>query len=233
MAEKKLSLYQKLLCIQQEVIGLGKDSAGFGYRYVSGGKIIDHIKPLMNKHGILLKQETIEIENSRIDYTNKKGEPKSEMFTKARFKFTWIDTESGETDVNEIFANGMNEWEKGLGSAMTYAERYFLLKYFHINTDEDDIDNPERKQNEANPQSPPQNPQNPQISKEQADRDKAREIALKYEANLKKLEDKLNSCKTLEELTVVYNSLPPKWKKAALDLKNKLKNELTPKQAAK
>ena len=25
---------------------------------------------------------------------------------------------------------------------MTYAERYFLLKYFHIATDEDDIDNP-------------------------------------------------------------------------------------------
>ena len=33
---------------------------------------------------------------------------------------------------------------------MTYAERYFLLKFFHINTDEDDIDNPERKpENEA------------------------------------------------------------------------------------
>lgn len=39
----------------------------------------------------------------------------------------------------------MNGFEKGLGSALTYAERYFLLKYFHIATDEDDIDNPERK----------------------------------------------------------------------------------------
>ena len=39
---------------------------------------------------------------------------------------------------------GMNGFEKGLGSALTYAERYFLLKYFHIATDEDDIDNPER-----------------------------------------------------------------------------------------
>jgi len=36
-----------------------------------------------------------------------------------------------------------------LGSALTYAERYFLLKYFHIATDEDDIDNPERVTTEA------------------------------------------------------------------------------------
>jgi len=42
-------------------------------------------------------------------------------------------------------ANGLNEFEKGLGSALTYAERYFLLKFFHINTDEDDIDNDARK----------------------------------------------------------------------------------------
>ena len=42
----------------------------------------------------------------------------------------------------------MNDWEKGLGSALTYAERYFLLKYFHIATDEDDIDNTGRKNDE-------------------------------------------------------------------------------------
>jgi hypothetical protein len=34
----------------------------------------------------------------------------------------------------------MNAWDKGLGSALTYAERYYLMKTFHIATDEDDID---------------------------------------------------------------------------------------------
>jgi hypothetical protein len=63
-------------------------------------------------------------------------------------RFTWIDSESGETDVNLFGANGQNDWEKGLGSALTYAERYFLLKYFHIATDEDDIDNDKRKPEE-------------------------------------------------------------------------------------
>lgn len=60
-------------------------------------------------------------------------------------RFTWIDTESGEQDVNLFGANGQNDWEKGLGSALTYAERYFLLKFFHIATDKDDVDNEQRK----------------------------------------------------------------------------------------
>jgi hypothetical protein len=60
-------------------------------------------------------------------------------------KFTWVDCETGEKDENLWGAHGQNDFEKGFGSALTYGERYFLLKFFHIATDEDDIDNPERK----------------------------------------------------------------------------------------
>lgn len=147
--EVPLTLYQKLLKIQQEVIGLGKDSKSFGYQYVSGSKVLEHVKPLMNQYGLLLKQEITDIENTREDYSlyDKNLEPtkhKSEILSKVMMKFTWVDCDSGDTDVNYFGANGQNDWEKGLGSALTYAERYFLLKFFHINTDEDDIDNPSR-----------------------------------------------------------------------------------------
>ena len=74
------------------------------------------------------------------------------MLSKVMMRFTWIDCETGDKDENLFGANGQNDWDKGVGSALTYAERYFLLKYFHINTDEDDIDNPDRKpQEEAQP----------------------------------------------------------------------------------
>lgn len=145
---QSLNLYQKLLKIQQEVMGLGKDSKSFGYQYVSGSKVLEHVKPLMNQYGILLKQEVIDIENSRQDYTTKSGS-KSEILSKVMMKFTWVDANTGEKDENFFGANGQNDWEKGLGSALTYAERYFLLKYFHINTDEDDIDNPSRTKSGA------------------------------------------------------------------------------------
>ena len=141
---EKLNLYQKLLKIQNKINGLGKDKSTYNYKYVTGDKVLGEIKPLMNELGLILKQEVLSIDNSRQDYSTAKGS-KSEILSKVMMQFTWIDCATGEKDVNSFGANGQNDWEKGLGSALTYAERYFLLKYFHIATDEDDIDNDQRK----------------------------------------------------------------------------------------
>ena len=141
---EKTNIYQKLLVIQQKINGLGKDKSTYNYKYVTGDKVLGEIKPLMNELGLLLKQEVISINNSRQDYIAKSGQ-KSEILSKVMMRFTWVDSETGEKDENLFGANGQNDWEKGLGSALTYAERYFLLKYFHIATDEDDIDNDSRK----------------------------------------------------------------------------------------
>jgi hypothetical protein len=147
--ETRLNIYQKLLTIQKKINGLGKDKSTYNYKYVTGDKLLGEIKPIMNELGLILKQEVLSIENTRQDYNlpQKDGtmKPKSEILSKVDMRFTWIDCATGETDVNLFGANGQNDWEKGLGSALTYAERYFLLKYFHIATDEDDIDNDKRK----------------------------------------------------------------------------------------
>ena len=142
--EAPKGIYHKLADIQSKIKGLSKDKRSHNYDYVTGNKLLSFVKPLMDEHKLLLKQEITSIENTRQDYKTKYAE-KSEILTKVMMRFTWIDVESGETDVNEFGANGQNDWEKGLGSALTYAERYFLLKYFHIATDYDDIDNPDRK----------------------------------------------------------------------------------------
>ncbi len=142
MEKQKLNLYQKLHRVQSQVIGLGKDTQGNNFKYVSGTKVIDAIKPIMNEIGLLLKTEVLSIDNQRNDYATKSNPNKSEILSKVMMKFTWIDVETGEKDECLWGANGQNDWDKGVGSAMTYAERYFLLKYFHIATDEDDIDNP-------------------------------------------------------------------------------------------
>ena len=144
----KKNIYQKLLVIQQAINGLGKDKKSNNYSYVTGDKLLGFVKPLMNEQGLLLKQEILDIENTRQDYKTGIGtsyeKDKSEILSKVMMRFTWVDTETGEKDENLFGANGQNDWEKGLGSALTYAERYFLLKFFHIATDEDDIDNPDR-----------------------------------------------------------------------------------------
>ena len=51
---EKLNLYQKLHKVQSRVNGLGKDKDGQNFKYVSGTKVLDAIKPIMNEIGLLL-----------------------------------------------------------------------------------------------------------------------------------------------------------------------------------
>lgn len=138
-----MSVYKKMQQVQAATRSLAANAEGqtgsARYNYVSGAKLLGVIRPLMDKLGLILTQEVVEIHNEPITYMTRNGE-KTEMFTTAHIRFTWVDTEDGSQVVNEFFANGMNAWDKGLGSALTYAERYYLMKTFHIATDEDDID---------------------------------------------------------------------------------------------
>lgn len=134
---------KKLLKIQQATRSLQANAEGqtgaARYNYVSGSKLLGIIRPKMDELGLILTQEVIGIDNQPTTYQTSKG-VKTEMFTTIHLRFTWLDAEDGSTITNEFFANGMNAFDKGLGSALTYAERYYLMKTFHIATDEDDVD---------------------------------------------------------------------------------------------
>ena len=138
-----MSVYKKMQQVQAATRSLAANAEGqtgaARYNYVSGAKLLGVIRPLMDKLGLILTQEVVDIKNEPITYMTKNGE-KTEMFTTAHIRFTWVDTDDGSQVVNDFFANGMNAWDKGLGSALTYAERYYLMKTFHIATDEDDVD---------------------------------------------------------------------------------------------
>jgi hypothetical protein len=207
------NIYQKLHVIQTRVIGLGKDKSSNSYKYVTGSKVLEHIKPLMNELGLILKQEILSIDNERQDYKVGINTPnektKSEILTKCMMRFTWVDVETGEKDENIFGANGQNDWEKGLGSALTYAERYFLLKYFHIATDEDDIDNPERKAEEL---------------KEQQELEKAQQ---KETERLTLINKELLLCKTEEALKEGFLKLKAEDQKVFGKLVTELKLKLT------
>lgn len=224
MENEKLNLYQKLLVIQTKIKGLGQDKKSNNYSYVTGSKLLKEVKPLMNELKLLLKQEVLSIDNLRMDYktgiNTQYEKDKSEILSKVMMRFTWIDTESGEKDENLFGANGQNDWEKGLGSALTYAERYFLLKYFHIATDEDDIDNDSRK-----PEPKERIKIDPaEQAKKDAEIKKAIDaLALTVTERINRNEIKLNACKTLEELVEVFTAFSNIEKREMEVLKNKLK----------
>lgn len=149
-----MSLFQKLLELQKAVTGLTKDKSGNSYQYVSGDKVLGIVRPTMDTLGLLLVPEVVESSFTRQDYNlydkNGNPRPKSEIFCALKLKFTWVDTETNETLVCFWASSGQNNWDKGLGSALTYGERYFLLKFFHIATDKDDVDAPKSIEEEMN-----------------------------------------------------------------------------------
>lgn len=146
-----MSLYTKLLEIQKSIAGLTKDATGNNGAYVSGNKILAPVRAQMDSLGILLIPEVEEADFTRQDYNTPKG-TKSEMFCALKIKFTWVDAETKETLVCHWASSGLNGWDKGYGSALTYGERYFLLKFFHIPTDRDDVDFPKTPEQEMSDQ---------------------------------------------------------------------------------
>ena len=127
-----MTLSMKLLELQRSVRALSKDAKNpaFKYEYVSGSKLLSVLRPKMDELGLILVQsfvpESVKITNSQI-YLH--------------LTFTWHDCETGETRTDLFPSSGQNtSLDKAIGCAMTYGERYYLLKQFHIATDEDDVD---------------------------------------------------------------------------------------------
>ena len=146
------TIYKKLLDIQKAVLGLAKDAQGNAAPYVSGNKILGVVRPRMDEAGLLLTKDILEYSFTPIEYSTSKG-AKKEMFCAIKIRFTWIDCESGETLPIDWASSGCNGFDKSLGSALTYGERYFLLKQFGVQTDKDDVDavkSPEQEMNDMN-----------------------------------------------------------------------------------
>lgn len=129
---KALTLSQKILELQKSVRGLAKDAEnkGFRYTYVSGSKLLSVVRPKMDELGLTLTQTIVP---DSIQITDKS------IFLLLRF--IWTDTASGETREDLWPSYGLNNsLDKAIGGAMTYSERYYLMKQLHIATDEDDVD---------------------------------------------------------------------------------------------
>jgi len=138
MAEKKtMNIYEKLIEVRKEVSYLKKDNAGFQFKYVSSSQTLGALRSKMDEMGLLLVPRVIK--TSVKDHTTAKG--KHEYFTELHMFFTWVNAENPEETIKcPWYGQGLDDGEKGPGKAMTYAEKFFLLKFFNIATDKDDPD---------------------------------------------------------------------------------------------
>lgn len=142
---RRAMIAKKLIKIQKDLRALGKDAKGYNYEYVSGDKLLYFVRPKMDELGLLLLPEVLSVDTQEVVYPQWDGKAKAvvekkEILYVLSMRMTWMDTEDGETLAQEWKAAGMNAFDKGYGSALTYGERYYLLKFFHIATDADDVD---------------------------------------------------------------------------------------------
>ncbi len=147
-----MGLYKKLFQLQDAIKAIAKDAQGNGYAYISGNKLLGLVREQMDKLHLVLLSEVVDSTFTRIDYQTKNG-AKSEMFCTIKMRFTWVDSDTDESKELLWESSGMNSWDKSIGSAMTYGERYFLMKQLHLATDEDDVDRPKTVEQEMSIQS--------------------------------------------------------------------------------
>lgn len=151
-----MNIYEKLVEVRKSVPYLKKDNKGFQFQYVSSSQTLGSLKQKMDEMGLLLIPSLISKEVS--DHNTKKGE--HEYFTELVMKFRWINAEKPEEVIEcDWYGQGLDSGEKGVGKAMTYAEKYFLLKFFNIATDKDDPDSFQDKFEDKKPEvkTPPKN----------------------------------------------------------------------------
>lgn len=133
-------IYSKFLNIQKSVDVILKDGENKSdkYDYVSGSRVLSIIRPMMNELGLLLIPRIVN--TNIIEGVTRSGTAR--FVVELTIEMLWIDTEDGEQLVIPAYANGadLGSAERAVGKALTYNEKYHLLKLFHIPTDKDDPD---------------------------------------------------------------------------------------------
>ncbi len=136
-----MNLYEKLLAIQCAIDSFVKDNTvGEGkqaYKAVSSEQVLDKVRPLLNDYKLLLIPR---VKAARVREGQTTGGT-TRYFTEIDFAMIWHDVESGEELSVDWYGQGVDlAGEKGVGKANTYAEKYFIMKFFHVPTPADDPD---------------------------------------------------------------------------------------------
>lgn len=145
MSETK-NIHQRINEAKHSMEGFIKDKAGYQYSYVSGSQVLHKLNPELYNHGINITFKTSDAKYETVNVVVK-GKEKTEYVVSLNVHYTITNTDNSEEKIEStIFAIGQqDDPSKALGTALTYSERYFLMKFFGLPTDEDDADAKEKQ----------------------------------------------------------------------------------------
>ena len=142
-----MNIYEKLSRITMEIATVAKNlqvetGGGKGYKAVSEGDVLAAVKPIEAKYGVYSFPAIRRIVDSGEIVTTKtyKGELQEtkRLFLRVETVYRFVNIEKPEEIVDvTVYGDGVDTQDKAPGKAMTYADKYALLKAYKIQTGDD------------------------------------------------------------------------------------------------
>lgn len=148
--ENAKKLWTKLFEIRSMKPVFKKNGKSFNYNYVTEDELLASVMAGMETKKVFLYPKIVPDSTKVTHFTYEKHkvvkdkpitETVVEKLVEANTVMTWVDIETGfELEVPWIIVGQQDDSSKAFGSAITYANRYFLLKFFGFATTKDDPD---------------------------------------------------------------------------------------------
>ena len=141
MAEQK-NIFQRMSAITSEISTVAKnlsvDAGKSSYKAVGEADVLAAVKPIEAKHGVYsypVKRDIVE--SGEMVSTTKYGERKQLFMRIATvYRFVNVDKPDEYIDIT-TYGDGVDTQDKAPGKAMTYGDKYALLKAYKIQTGDD------------------------------------------------------------------------------------------------
>ena len=141
------NIYQRMAAITAELRAVAKNltvptGGKNSYKAVSERDILDAVKPLEEKHGVysypaarnVLESHILESEKTYNGQTTKT----TTFMTRIETLYRFVNVDNPAEYIDTVtFAEGIDAQDKGSGKAMTYADKYALMKAYKISTGDD------------------------------------------------------------------------------------------------
>lgn len=140
---KDMNIYEKMSAIVNELGIVGKNlnvdlGKGKNYKAVQEKDVLDAIKPLEAKYRIYsYPKERKVIDNSILEKDTSYGITKS-LYMRIETTYEFVNIDKPEEKMTMVsYGDGIDTGDKAPGKAMTYSDKYSLLKAYKVATGDD------------------------------------------------------------------------------------------------
>lgn len=109
-----------------------------GYKAASERDILDAVKPLEAKYGVYSYPVMREIVDDEILQQETQYGTRTTFFTRVKTIYRFVNVDDPKDYIETItYSEGIDSQDKGSGKAMTYGDKYALMKAYKISTGDD------------------------------------------------------------------------------------------------